>query len=252
MPIDISGLPAQDRDDFQKRLQVYGMNVASVQEPLAVMPAANVTLAYGPNQQSARAPFVVQTTDMSHVKRMIGIEDRVAQNFSATRALPGAISLGMRVAGRTMGLGDAGAPSFHASPGMAMDSVAQTSTVAPEHLNQLDDDDLNNVRLAARAFVRGDSKLVASYSPLFTSVIGQITIPIWAMLTVTVHSGATLSFGPGVNTLVAYQVIIENGGRILSHGHLTVNCTKLVRPSGGAIRPTLVGGLTTAFRPIFN
>jgi hypothetical protein len=47
MPVDISSLPAADREDFQKRLQVYGLDINAVQEPLSVTGSSTVNLVYG-------------------------------------------------------------------------------------------------------------------------------------------------------------------------------------------------------------
>jgi hypothetical protein len=190
---------------------------------------------------------------MAKVKRMVGVDDPVFRNVSSKTTLPGTIALGSRASlGRFSVMRDTGAGAFEASPGMAMDDATGAREVSNDLLRQLDDDDLNNVRLAARAYVRGDSKLVTSYSPLFSRAIGTITIPVWPMLSVTVASGSVLHFGPGVHALVAYQVTIEDGGRIVSQGHLTVNCTRFRKP--GRVRPGLVvgGSLTTEFRPIFS
>jgi hypothetical protein len=118
------------------------------------------------------------------------------------------------------------------------------------NLNALDAEGIENVRLAAAAFVRGNSALVSSYKPLIEATIGAITIPVFALLTVTVASGSVLEFGPGVNVLVAYELEIEAGGIVRSRGHLTVNCTRVRKPSLGVFRPGV--GSLTGFRPIFS
>ena len=246
MAVDLSSMPPEDREDFQRRLQTYGLDLSAVQEPLAVTPSAKVTLAYGPGRESARAPHVLQTTDLAAVKRMIGVDDRIFRNVASKVAMPRSISLGAR--SRAAMAKEAPAAPFHASPGMAVEGAARA--VSDEHLREMDEGDLSNIRAAARAYVRGDSRLVSSYEPLFTKAIGRITLPIWPLLSITVASGSTLEFGPGVNTLVAYQVIVEPGGKIVSRGHLTVNCTQFRRPGRFRVRP--LGDLTTPFKPIFN
>jgi hypothetical protein len=249
MAVDLSSMPPEDREDFQRRLQTYGLDLSAVQEPLSVTPAAKVTLAYGPGRASARMPHVLETTDLAAVKRMIGVDDRVFRNVAAKVAMPRGISLGARsLAGRS-GLAREKAP-FEAGPGMSKDEAARAAAVSDEHLREMDEGDLSNIRAAARAYVRGDSRMVSSYEPLFAKAIGRITLPIWVLQTITVASGATLEFGPGVNCLVAYQVIVEPGGKIVSRGHLTVNCTQFRRPGRFRIRP--VGDLTAPFKPIFN
>jgi hypothetical protein len=252
MPVDLSQLSPEERQDFERRLAVYGVTAAGVQEPLSVG-AAGVTLAYGPNRASARSPYVVQTNDFASVKRMVGIDDRVLRNVSSGVRLPGRIEVGRRTPVGTIGaVRDAESRGYAAAPGFAMDDAEPgRATISDAALNALDDEAIANVRIAARAFVRGNSQLVASYRPLVERVVGMVTIPVWAILTVTVASGSVLEFGPGVNVLVAHEVIIEAGGRIRSRGHLTVNCTKMRKPGKVVVRPTATT-LVGAFRPIFS
>lgn len=254
MPVDISSIPQEDREDFQKRLQVFGIDAATVQEPLSVTRADTVTLAYGPNRPSARAPLVIETTDFAHVKRMVGIDDRLFTTRPTNVALPGRIDLASKAtaASSTRLVRPAAATQVRAAAGLMMDpDAAKSVVVSDEELRMLDADDVENVRVAARAFVRGDSKMVASYSPLFEKVIGRITIPVWPILSIHIASGSTLQFGTGVHALVAHQITIEEGGKIVSRGHLTVSCTKMNKPGRMVITP-FAKNLTTAFRPIFS
>lgn len=235
MPVDISTIPSEDREDFQKRLRIFGIDTNAVQEPLAVTRSDTVMLAYGPNRPSARAPFVVETTDLAHVKRMVGVDDRVFATRPTNVALPGRIDLASKIAAGTTNTAalraTPAATQMRAAAGMMMDAdTAKSMVVGDEELRMLDADDVNNVRVAARAFVRGDSKMVTSYAPLFEKVIGRITIPVWPILSIHVASGSVLQFGTGVHALVAYQITIEEGGKIVSRGHLTVSCTKMNKP----------------------
>lgn len=116
-------------------------------------------------------------------------------------------------------------------------------------LRRLDDEALSNVRVAARAFVRGNSELVTSYRAIVERTLGTIQLPIWALLSVKVASGSVLEFGPGVNVLLAFEVEIESGGLIRSRGHLTVNCTNLRKPGRSILASRVIAG---SFRPIFT
>ena len=265
MPIDISSIPSSDREDFQKRLQVYGIDINAVQEPLSVADSSVVHLAFGPNRSSARQPHVLETTDLAQVKRWVGLEDRIGQRLTPSLRLPGRIDLGSRIPG-VVGrpVGDAAKRRFQASPGMMMDEgQGAAGSLSDDELRMLDSEDIDNVRLAARAFVRGDSRLVSSFQPLFSRVIGKITVPVWPLLSIYVARGAVLEFGTGVHALVAYEVTIEDGGKIVSRGHLSVSCTKMQQ--GGRRRfvgPDLRTGPTISavagrsvvggFRPIFS
>jgi hypothetical protein len=251
MPIDLTKIPPEDRQDFERRLQTYGVDTSIVQQQLSVATSAQVNLAYGPNRESALAPFVIQTNDISRVKQMVGVDNNVFRNVSPRITLPGSVVIGNKI----NTIRSSSRPAFQAASGKVMDDAQQAAfdTISDAEIAALDGESVNNIRLAARAFVRGNSELVSSFKPVLEKVLGMITIPVWSFVTVRVARGSVLEFGPGVNALVAYEVIIEDGGTIRSRGHLTVNCTKLRKPGGG-INPA-IGPLTTTlgtFRPIFS
>jgi hypothetical protein len=233
------------------------MDMTGVQEPLAVTGA--VMLGYGPRVQSAREPFVIQTTDLEAVKRMVGIEDRVARNRAGRMTIPDRIELGIRPGAGAIGA-ITEAPKrqpFVAAPGRMADAEPGGRDLDPQTLSQLNSDDVENIRRAAYSFVRGNSELVSGYRPLIEAALGTITIPVFALLNVTVEAGSVLEFGPGVHALVAHQITIEFGGMIRTRRHLTINCTKMSRPSRPFLHATLatgvtVGSLARSFRPIFS
>src|SRR5262245_42701957 len=113
MAVDLSSLSQQDRQDFESRLKVFGMDSSAVQEPLTVT-GASVKLGYGPKTVSARQPFLVQTSDFAAVKRMVGIDDRVFKNVAPNVKLPNRIDLSTQAAGV---LNDAQRRAFVAAPG---------------------------------------------------------------------------------------------------------------------------------------
>lgn len=252
MPVDLGSIPQEDRQDFERRLQTYGLTASALQEELVVGPSSTISLAYGPGRQTVRQPYVLQTTDLAAVKRMVGIDDRVFQRNPSKAPLPGRIDLGQPLGVGRLGVAEAEGNFYTAAPGLAMDDPrAAAETVGGMDLSRLDDESVNNIRVAARAYVRGNSQLVASYRPIVERAIGQITLPIWPLLKVTVAAGSVLQFGPGVNVLVAWEVEIQEGGRIRSQGHLTVNCTRMRKPGRAVVvRPDI--GFTGGFRPIFR
>lgn len=145
--------------------------------------------------------------------------------------IPEPIEINLKNAGR----------SLRAAPGL----LVRGQPHIDEALNHLDIDtlasrELNIIRTAARAYVRGNSALVKGYKQIIERAIGIVELPVWAYLTIKVSAGSTLAFGPGINVLVAYDIEIEDGGRIVSQGHLTVNVTKLRKtgiPLVGLLRP---------------
>lgn len=248
MPVNLDALSAQDRQDFESRLRVFGMDVSAVQEPLTVSGA--VKLGYGPKFQSARQPFVVKTKDIAAVKRMVGLDDRVAKTLSSQVKLPSRITVSPAGGANPITVSRDAGQAFVASPGLS-DGEAP-GQFDPGALAQLDSEAVENIRLAARAYVRGNSTLVSSYRPLIEATLGQIIIPVFALPSIKVAAGSVLQFGPGVNALVAYEIEIEDGGVIRSQGHLTISCTKMTKPRKRPILTT-AGNLTIGtFRPIFS
>lgn len=249
MTIDWGKISSKDRSDYERRLKIYGLDTSSVQDALTI-PTGKINLSFGPRAESARQPFVIKTNNFAEVKRMVGIDDRIAEIVTPRITLPGPINIRPRNTNRlTNILGNMDRSTFLASPGIEKQE-ADADSIDDNILSQMDAAAVTDVRLAARAFVRGNSKLVASYAPLFSRIIGEVTIPVWPIFSVHVSKGSVLEFGKGVHALVAFEVVIEEGGLIRSHGNLTVNCVRLRRPSGGLTIPNL--GLTTPFRPIFS
>jgi hypothetical protein len=260
MPVDIGSLSSEDRQDLERRLGLYGLDSSALQEPLAITSSSRVPLAYGPSRETARQPHVIQTTDIEAVKRMVGIDNRIAKTAASRVALPGRIDLGRTARTATLGRtfsdssGRQQEPQrgyYSAAPGLPMhDPASPAAKISQADLASMDSESLTNVRIAAKAFVRGNSEVVASYRPVIEAAIGVVIIPIWAVLKVTVASGSVLEFGPGVNVLVAYEIEIEPGGIVRSHGHLTINCTKLTKTSSmiAKLKTPFVG----AFKPMFS
>ena len=216
MPVDLSGLSKADSEDFLGRLSTYEMDASAVhQEELVVSPSSRVYLSMAATRPSLIKPRILETHDLAKVKRWIGVPDRIFDR----RVLPS-----------RMPISRFPLPSMlRAQPellrGIEAGSMAEIlRRIDPARLTS---EDRDNVLQAARAYVRGDSRLVATYEPLVEAVISVFRIPIWIFVTVKVQAGSVLEFGPGANVLAAWRVIIEEGGTIRSHGSLTLNCTHL-------------------------
>ncbi|MGB9604243.1 MAG: hypothetical protein ACP5U2_15890 [Bryobacteraceae bacterium] len=86
---------------------------------------------------------------------------------------------------------------------------------------------LDAVRPHARAYLYGDSALVAHAKPVVQTRFEVFLVPVWNFLRVKVSSGSVLLFGPGANVLLAAELEIEEGGRIVSLGPLTIRVATL-------------------------
>jgi hypothetical protein len=238
--VDLSSLSEADRTDFESRLGIYGLNTSVVEQEVTVQPNQRLQLAYG--RETFIRPIVLEVSDFDDLNRMIGIDDRVFETVPSRTPLPEALELG----------GEDGIPRVTAFPGRARPVVPRMEEALDRlDVGSLEPRQLDNIRVAARAYLRGNSAVVAGYKQVLERTIGIVEIPVWPLLMVRVAAGSTLTFGPGVNVLVAYRVEIEEGGRIVSQGHLKVDATLLQRttPTGvGPLRPirTIVG--RTIFR----
>ncbi|MGD9935415.1 MAG: hypothetical protein AB7T37_17095 [Dehalococcoidia bacterium] len=220
MPADLTSIPDDERDDFAKRLGVFGLDASAVNEPLNLQRNGRIELAHGGGRDSFVKPVVVHVRDFDDLNKMIGVDDRVFEKAPQRVPLPQRLEFSTTPNG----------PGVYAAPGMPGANRLHES-IADLDVRELDEDNLVSIRAAARAYLRGNSRVVASYKPIIEAVIGTIELPVWAFVKIRVPSGSTLSLGPGINSLVAWEVEVEQGGRIVSKGHLTISCTRFRKPS---------------------
>jgi hypothetical protein len=88
-------------------------------------------------------------------------------------------------------------------------------------------DELEMIRSAAHAYVRGESEVAPHYKSAIEALFQELIVILWPFLNIVVKSGATLEFGTGTHKLVAHKLTIESGGRVRSYGNLVVDCTLL-------------------------
>jgi hypothetical protein len=107
-------------------------------------------------------------------------------------------------------------------------------------------EELQELKSAAQAYIRGEQRMVGPYKSLLEAFYGDFQVAGWFFTTVVVESGAVLEFGKGANVLSAYKVVVEQGGTIRSKGTLTVDCTVLSSPPTGIrVRPDLLSTVAT-------
>jgi hypothetical protein len=94
---------------------------------------------------------------------------------------------------------------------------------------------LDVLRAAAYTHVRGNKTLVADYKTAVEAFFVEFEIAAWLFTEIRVQANSVLQFGEGANVCKAYSVVLEPGAKIRSFGHLTVDCTRLRRESGGVV-----------------
>lgn len=219
------------------------------------------------------SPHMLITKDIDVVRKWIGVPEAIERVRFATPAVADAAVLPVALRPRQPSFGleevrrramlRASAPGASAvraselrastarASAMRARGVAEGAEVAePERFDPrlLRHEELQELKSAAQAYVRGEQRMVGAYKSLLEAFYGDFQVAGWFFTTVVVESGAVLEFGKGANVLSAYKVVVEQGGTIRSKGTLTVDCTVLSSPSTGiTVRPDLLS--TVATRP---
>lgn len=246
MPDLLSELSPEDREDFKARLGVFGVDESVVIAPeLTTTPSTITTLTTRRDTSSQFRPVVLRTSDFDRVNQWIGIPDRTFDRVDAVVEMPAARRDGVlsRFATPRSAVLERGSASRRLTVGPAAARLAEArvgaagETPHAEVAASLSSDDLVEVRTAARAYLRGDSRALAGYKSVIESVFPVFEIPLWPFLNITVKSGSVLEFGPGPHALVAYSLTIEDGGVVRSYGDLTVSATILRRTAPPVVFP---------------
>ena len=183
---------------FGRRLETYCHSQEDLQEDLDVSCRSVVVLSASPKHASAKRPQVLQTTDLAELKRWIGNPDEAVRNrcFADIDARRGLKELAAVVTSH--------------------DAEAKPAGTR-----------LDAVRTFARSYIYGDSTLAAQAKSIVEKSFGIFEIYAWLFRKIKVSSGSVLAFGPGANVLNASEIEIEEGGRVVSYGSLTVNVATL-------------------------
>jgi hypothetical protein len=208
LPTTLDSLSAADSAEFEKRLSVYGLDASAVLQPDLVVPANTTMTLSASDPKSFMQPRLLNTTNLSELKTWIGIPDTLFQAGKLSRA--------------TIKLPTAVAPEIEAP-------VAERLAVAPVAgvdvaRAALPAAELANTRVAANAYLFGDSALVAGYKTAVEKLFPNFQIIFWPFLTITVNPGSILTIGPGQNVLFAWKIVIHEGGVVYApHGNLKVD-----------------------------
>jgi len=216
------GLPPQ----FAKVLEQFAVSPAELDTELTVAPGTVVTLSAHPRHASHRRPKLLQTSDLDQLKRWIGVPDEVVKgrcllDREEREALTAARRAVAKEAGQAGEQVVAGTLSRYAAP------VAKQAAEGVEAVTEAPVPRADAIRAHARAYLYGDSSLVANARPSLMKHFDIFIVPVWHFLKVKVSSGSVLLFGPGANVLLAQELEIEEGGQIVSLGPLTVRVATL-------------------------
>lgn len=220
--MDVNALRDEDRQDFEKRLANYGLTPSSLlTTQLHTVPSTITPLYHGPGVASAFKPIVLKTADFSDVNKWIGVPDSVFENRADPVTPPARLSFSgvdMRRSNIEIPLAD------------ALQKIKR---------KDLSSEQILNIRTAARAYLRGDSRKLQDFKPWIEKVYPTIDVVVWPLLEIVVKSGSVLEFGPGPHVLVAYSLTVEEGGVVRSYGHLKIDVTVFKKQSN------LTGVVTT-------
>lgn len=265
-------LDEQDQRHFLSRLARYGVDQQVLRDEDLVVPrGTNLQLSH--RTGGPLSPHMLITRDIDVVRKWIGVPEAIERVRFATPAVAdvAAMPAALRPRQPTFGLDEVrrratlrastpGASAVRASELRATALRANTlrargiaegaEMASPERLDHrlLRHEELQELKSAAHAYIRGEQRMVGAYKSLLEAFYGDFQVAGWFFTTITVESGAVLELGRGANVLSAYKVVVEQGGTIRSKGTLTVDCTILSSPPTGIrIRPDLLDTVATRF-----
>jgi hypothetical protein len=218
-------------------LHRYCIEESELKEELVVPCRSIVTLSASPRHASHRPPRVVTTRDLDELKAWIGIDDQAVPNrcLAESEHRREMKSLCRMCNGENRQEGDSG------------DFRARVHQAERAHAKN------DSIRAHARSYLYGDSRLVQEAKPVIERFFVAFSVYVWAFPDIRVKSGSVLAVGPGANTLIAKNIEIEEGGRIVSIGSLTARALSAVRKiTPPSVFPTLADDyiFQTAFREV--
>jgi hypothetical protein len=246
--MDLSAIPEEDRDDFRARLARLGVNPDAVDDETIEVEAGK-SLRLEMVGESPVSPMIFETRDLDTLRRWIGSPDKAVQSRriqpfeGIIRAanidiggLAGAAAARTATRRRARTARSASATSgARLSEITKVDAGALKASVdrvkAEPQQARLSAIEVDTLRAAARTYIHGDVASVAEFKPAIESFFETFQVAVWLKTKIVVKRNSTLALGTGVHNLTAYEIIIESGGRIRSHGHLTVSATKVRRPA---------------------
>lgn len=237
-------MPLEDLDPEQRKQLIERLGVldldefAIIADTLEVPEGASMRLTGG--QESSVSPRRLIAHDLDTIRRWIGtpevVRDRPELADPVRRMRVDVLEAeGVKPAARSKVRAKAGRTPTSlleltkVDPDALRQKVVQFAEATAEAKHELRPTtiELDTIRAAAHTYVRGDSKLVEAYKPAIEAYFQHFEILAWLFREVRVKRNSTLVFGPGANRLVAHSVVLEPGARVVSYGHLVVDCNQL-------------------------
>lgn len=255
----LDALSAEDRRDYEARLARLGLDTSAIQADV-LETGAGQSMRLNMVGDSQFKPLIFQTKDLRELRKWIGTPERVAnrrEQSPMNRILKSEAIDKALLAGRTSvvqsALRSRKTKTAKGSAEISRAGLASMSGIKAEHLaakvlrckecaargettEKLNADELNTLRAAARTFIHGDAALVEEYRPAVEAFFDVFQVAVWLPLRIVVKKNSTLTLGPGVHNLTAYEMVVEEGGRVVSYGHLNVSVTKLRKSTGLIIK----------------
>jgi hypothetical protein len=225
-----------DRADFVKRLQNYGLDEAALIAPSLVTTSSSVMSLRGGAGSSPFQPIKLRTNDFNDLNRWIGTPDRVFDELDPFVDGPKAARIRQLQAEVAVDRPELRQLRTDASAERreqltrAVRPEPATTQAGLEGRRRLADDP-QVAREVARAFLFGDARNLQSLAGWLGTQFPSIDVAVWPFMNVTIKSGSVLEFGPGPNVLIAWNLTIETGGKLRSHGHLKVDATRMQKSS---------------------
>lgn len=209
-----AGLPPP----FLKTLELFAVKPAELERDLETAPRSVTVLSAHPRHATCLRPRMLHTSDLAELKRWIGTPDE---------AVKGRCLLDREERAALAELRRSLKQTAEEKEKAREKEVAAAAAVAGNKLDAL--------RAHVRAYLYGDSNLVATAKPVIEAHYGLFAIALWPFRKITVRSGSVLLLGPGANVLLAGELEIEQGGQIISLGALTIRVATLRKTTPIAI-----------------
>lgn len=238
-------LAPAEREAFLKRLQKLDLDESAVLADELTITANTKTTLSRSTMGSKLEPLILRTKDLDDVRRWVGLPEPVAAEEGkrpssrlATVAVPGAaVRQRVRVKAQAQPAAAEAMPAEFSA--REIGDLVTRAGGGMASARALKVEQLDVLRSAARAYVRGNKAAASAYKPAIEAMFVEFEVAAWLFRTVRVGRNAVLEFGTGVHHLTAYKVIMEPGAKIRSYGHLTVDCVVHEAPS-----PIVLGPLT--------